>query len=182
MLKMASTRNAHARRSGGALLATSRCAFRCCVTYWLTLCTCTRVYCYLLSGDDASAAAVPSLVKLCLQTIGKRLKHFFKCVTCREARQTEGLVYSSIAARVLYSATQHAALVARLSEQEKQLLLALDLSRLELFEHQKFRQWIAAWRLRVEKKRRDMCVWLCRSVGMVRAANRWAPYTASRRT
>ncbi|GAB9471923.1 hypothetical protein Gpo141_00009119 [Globisporangium polare] len=95
---MASTRNAHARRSG---------------------------------GDDASAAAVPSLVKLCLQTIGKRLKHFF-------------------------NATQHAALVARLSEQEKQLLLALDLSRLELFEHQKFRRWIAAWRLRVEKKRRDI--------------------------
>lgn len=59
---------------------------------------------------------------------------------------------------LLNSATQHVALVARLSEQEKRLLLPFDLARLEFFEHQKFRQWIAAWRLRVERKRRDLCV------------------------
>lgn len=64
-----------------------------------------------------------------------------------------------------------------LSEQETQLLLPFDLSRLALFEHQKFRQWVAVWRLHVERKRKSMyvcvCVWLL-SVSF--ASDKWFFY------
>lgn len=72
---------AMATRMRVVVVVRSRCLSLCMQvhtrTHWMD--GCVRTCLLSAAGEDAAAAtAVSSLVKLCLQTIGKRLKHFVK--------------------------------------------------------------------------------------------------------
>lgn len=56
------------------------------------------------------------------------------------------------------STTLQPELTQHMSTQEKLLFQPFDLSRLALFDHERFRRRIAEWRLRSETKRRHACV------------------------
>ncbi|KAG6584648.1 nucleotide-binding oligomerization domain-containing protein 2 [Phytophthora cinnamomi] len=88
-----------------------------------------------------SLGRVQSLQKLCLKAVGRQLKHFCNL-------------------------RLHPAVAQTLSEPEKQLIYAYDLSRLDVFEAQAFLQTIDAWCVKVERnKRRHRCgVWTSKRV------------------